>query len=150
MQFYYLTSSVCVLSHFSRVRLSAILWTMACQTPLSMGFSRQEYWSGLPFPSPVHESEKWKWSCSVLSDSEHWSGLPFPPPEGNFLTQGFSLHLLRLLHWQANSLPLSHLGSPLPIIELPLNRITMYVAFGIWLLLFIVVCEIHSSFYVQW
>ena len=30
----------------------AILWTIACQAPLSMGFSRQEYWSGLPFPSP--------------------------------------------------------------------------------------------------
>ena len=29
----------------------ATLWTVACQTPLSMGFSRQEYWSGLPFPS---------------------------------------------------------------------------------------------------
>ena len=33
------------------------------------GFSRQENRSGLPFPSPVHESEKWKWSCSVVSDS---------------------------------------------------------------------------------
>ena len=33
------------------------------------GFSRQEHWSGLPFPSPVHESEKWKWSRSVVSDS---------------------------------------------------------------------------------
>ena len=30
----------------------AIPWTVACQTPLSKGFSRQEYWSGLPFPSP--------------------------------------------------------------------------------------------------
>ena len=30
----------------------ATLWTVACQAPLSMGFSRQEYWSGLPFPSP--------------------------------------------------------------------------------------------------
>ena len=40
------------LSHFSRVRLSVTLWTTACQAPLSMGFSRQEYWSGLPFPSP--------------------------------------------------------------------------------------------------
>ena len=28
------------------------LWTLVCQTPLSMGFSRQEYWHGLPFPSP--------------------------------------------------------------------------------------------------
>ena len=35
----------------SRVRLFATLWTVAYQTPLSMGFSRQEYWSGLPFPS---------------------------------------------------------------------------------------------------
>ena len=36
----------------SRVRLLATLWTVALQAPLSMGFSRQEYWSGLPFPSP--------------------------------------------------------------------------------------------------
>ena len=36
----------------SRVQLFATLWIVAYQTPLSMGFSRQEYWSGLPFPSP--------------------------------------------------------------------------------------------------
>ena len=41
-----------VLSHFSRVRLFAALWTAALQAPLSMGFSRQEYWSGLSFPTP--------------------------------------------------------------------------------------------------
>ena len=41
-----------VLSHFSHVRLFATLWTVARQAPLSMGFSRQEYWSGLLFPSP--------------------------------------------------------------------------------------------------
>ena len=35
----------------------------------SLGFSRQEHWSGLPLPSPVHKSEKWKWSRSVMSDS---------------------------------------------------------------------------------
>ena len=40
-----------------------------CLFILFMGFSRQEYWSGLPFPSPMHESEKWKWSRSVVSDS---------------------------------------------------------------------------------
>ena len=40
---------VCVLSH---VRLFETLWTVSHQAPLSMGFSRQEYWSGLPFPSP--------------------------------------------------------------------------------------------------
>ena len=36
----------------SRVQIFATLWTIAHQAPLSMGFSRQEYWSGLPFPSP--------------------------------------------------------------------------------------------------
>ena len=36
----------------SRVQLFATPWTVAHQAPLSMGFSRQEYWSGLPFPSP--------------------------------------------------------------------------------------------------
>ena len=39
-----------VLSHFSHVRLFAALWTVARQAPLPMGFSRQEDWSGLPFP----------------------------------------------------------------------------------------------------
>ena len=47
-----------LLSRFSRVRLYATPWTAAHQAPLSLGFSRQEYWSGLPFPSPVLESEK--------------------------------------------------------------------------------------------
>ena len=37
---------------FSRVQLFVTPWTVAYQAPLSMGFSRQEYWSGLPFPSP--------------------------------------------------------------------------------------------------
>ena len=48
---------VCMLSHFSRVRLFVTLWTMARQAPPSMGFSRQEYWSGWPFPSPVIKYE---------------------------------------------------------------------------------------------
>ena len=41
-----------MLSRFSHVRLFVIPWTVALQAPLSMGFSRQEYWNGLPFPSP--------------------------------------------------------------------------------------------------
>ena len=45
-------------SRFSRVRLCATPWTAAYQSPLSMGFSRQEYWSGVPLPSPMRESEK--------------------------------------------------------------------------------------------
>ena len=39
------------------------------------GILQEEYWSGLPFPSPMHESEKWKWSCSVLSHSSRPHGL---------------------------------------------------------------------------
>ena len=40
----------CVLTHFSQARLFGTSWTTARQTPLSMGFSRKEYWSGLPCP----------------------------------------------------------------------------------------------------
>ena len=40
-----------------------------------LGFSRQEHWSGLPFPSPMHESEKWKWSPSAGSDPPRPHGL---------------------------------------------------------------------------
>ena len=43
----------CVLSRFSRVRLFVTLRSVALQAPLSMGFCRQEYWSGAPVPSPV-------------------------------------------------------------------------------------------------
>ena len=48
----YVVLCVCMLSHFSRVRLFATLWTAARQAPLSMGFSRQEYWSGVPCTPP--------------------------------------------------------------------------------------------------
>ena len=47
-----------LLSRFSRVRLCVTPQIAAHQAPPSLGFSRQEHWSGLPFPSPMHESEK--------------------------------------------------------------------------------------------
>ena len=59
----------------SHVRLCATPWTAAYQSPPSLGFTRQEHWSGLPFPSPMHENEKWKWSRSVVSDSSRPHGL---------------------------------------------------------------------------
>jgi len=55
-----------LLRRFSRVRLCA---TPEMVAHPSLWFSRQEHWSGLPFPSPMHESEKWKWSRAVVSDS---------------------------------------------------------------------------------
>ena len=64
-----------LLSRFSRVRLCETPETAAHQAPLSLGFSRQEHWNGLPHPSPMHESEKWKWSRSVVSDSSRPHGL---------------------------------------------------------------------------
>ena len=64
-----------LLSHFSRVRLCATPQTAAHQAPPSLGFSRQEHWSGLPFPSPMHESEKWNWSRSVVSNPQQPHGL---------------------------------------------------------------------------
>ena len=59
----------------SHVRLCATPEMAAHQAPPSLGFSRQEHWSGLPFPSPMHKSEKWKWSRSVMSDSSRPHGL---------------------------------------------------------------------------
>ena len=46
-----------LLSHFSRVQLCVTLWMAAHQAPPSVGFSRQEHWSGLPFPSLMQKSE---------------------------------------------------------------------------------------------
>ena len=64
-----------LLSRFSHVWLCVTPETAAHQAPPSLGFFRQEHWSGLPFPSPMHESEKWKWSRSVVSDSSRPHGL---------------------------------------------------------------------------
>ena len=47
-----LNDKLLLLSDFSYVRLLATPWTAAYQAPPSMGFSRQEYWSGVPLPSP--------------------------------------------------------------------------------------------------
>ena len=64
-----------LLSRFGPVRLCATPEMATHQAPPSLGFSRQEHWSGLPFPSLMHESEKWKWSRSVVSDSSRPHGL---------------------------------------------------------------------------
>ena len=76
--FFSLIVLLLLLSRFSHVQLCVTPETAAHQAPPSLGFSRQEHWSGLPFPSPMHESEKWKWSHSVLSDPQwpHYCNLP--------------------------------------------------------------------------
>ena len=64
-----------LLSRFSRVWLCVTPQTPAHQALPSLGLSRREHWSGLPFPSAMHESEKWKWSHSVESVSSQPHGL---------------------------------------------------------------------------
>ena len=64
-----------LLSRFSRARLCVTPETAAHQAPPSLGFSRQEHWSGLPFLPSMHESEKWKWSRPVVSNSSQPHGL---------------------------------------------------------------------------
>ena len=64
-----------LLSRSSRVRLCATPQMAAHQARPSLGFSRQEHCSRLPFPSPMHDSEKSKWSRSVVSNSSLPHGL---------------------------------------------------------------------------
>ena len=76
----------------------------AHQAPPSLRFSRQEHWSGLPFPSPMHESEKWKGSRSVVSDSLRPHGLQstrlLRPWDFPGKSTGVGCHcLLHLYHW---------------------------------------------------
>ena len=73
--FFSAVSTLLLLSRLSCVWLCATPETAAHQAPPSLGFSRQEHWSGLPFPSPMHEGEEWKWSRSVVSDSSRPHGL---------------------------------------------------------------------------
>ena len=72
---------VCMLSHFSCVRLFATLWTVAHQAPLSMGFSRQEYWSGLPCPPPGDLLNPGIKAVSLMSPALQADSLPLAPPE---------------------------------------------------------------------
>ena len=68
---------VCRLSRFSHVWFFVTLWTVACQAPFSMGFSRQECWSGLPFPSPKPPGKLQLYVSSVTIPHPHLQH-PFP------------------------------------------------------------------------
>ena len=82
-----------MLSCFNHVRFFAITWTIACQAPLSMGFSRQEYWSEKLFPSPGDLSNPGTEPMSPLSP--HWQvdPLPLAPPGKPIYTYSFAVHL---------------------------------------------------------
>ena len=95
----------CVLSHISSIRLCATSWTVARQAPLSVEFSRQDYWSG----------------CHSFL-------------QGIFPTQGLNLCLSRLLHWQVGSLPLAPPGKPWSSPKVPRSPTLMAVAWRVFLL----------------
>ena len=67
---------VCILSHFGHVQLFVTPWTVAHQAPLSMGFSRQEYWSGLPRPPPGDLPDRALESASPVSPALQADSLP--------------------------------------------------------------------------
>ena len=72
--------SGCVLSCFSCVQLFVTPWTVAHQAPLSMGFSRQEYWSGLPCPPPGDLPDPGIKPGSFMSPAPGCGFLALPPP----------------------------------------------------------------------
>ena len=83
------TGDICLCAQsLSPVRLFATLWTVACQTPLSMGFSTQEYWSGLPCPSLLRSDLK----CHLLRKT-----FPDFPILSHYSYYKNSQHLLSLL-----------------------------------------------------
>ena len=73
-----------MLSCFSCVQLFATLWTIVCQAPLSVGFSRQEYWSGLPLPSLGDLPDPGIEPVSLMSPALQADSLQSEPP-GNKL-----------------------------------------------------------------
>ena len=97
----YIWLGMLLLSRFSRVRLCATSQMAAHQAPPSLGFSRLKHWSGLPLPSPMHETEKWKWSRSVVSNSSQPHGLQptrlHHPWDFPGKSTGVGCHCL--LHW---------------------------------------------------
>ena len=102
----------------SRVRLFVTPWTVAYQAPQSTEFSRQEYWSGLPFPSPCVSFSHVQifvtpWTVALqaplfmeFSRQEYWSGLPCPSP-GVLPDSGIKSRSPAL---QADSFPFERLG----------------------------------------
>ena len=118
-----------LLSRLSRVQFCVTPQTAAHQAPPSLGFSRQEHWRGLPFLSPMHESEKGKWSRSVVwllatpwtaghqvppsmgfSRQECWSGVPVPSPKTSAIERQMYCYSQFLSKWEGRHTTLVQKG----------------------------------------
>ena len=103
------------------------------KAPPSLEFSRQEHWSGLPFPSPMHENEKWKWSrsvaqsCPTLSDPMDYS-LPGSSVHGIFQA--------RVLEWGAIAFSVNRVT--LLLCDLYLNKKQIYLFYFIFVVVVVV------------
>ena len=95
----YMMPTACMLSHFSHVPLFVTPQTVTYQAPLSMGFSRQEYWSGLPFPPPVDPLDPGIEPVSPVTPTLQTDSLPLEPPGKPLMPSICS----KITHWQGGS-----------------------------------------------
>jgi len=96
----YMTMLLLLLCFFSCVQLFVTLWTVALQAPLSMEFSRQEYWSGLPFPSPGYPPHPGiKPGSPALQTDSLPSQLPQKPIYGTIIVDKPRQHIKKQRHY---------------------------------------------------
>ena len=141
-------SFVCVLCRFSHVWLFATPWTVARQAPLSMGFSRQEYWSGSPDPPPGDLPDSGVKSTSLMS----------PAVAGRFFTTSATWEAWRVPYlvpivWLPWAFPRGHLLSL--IFKIPARgNLTLFssilVTLGFLLFLKLVLCTCYSLWLTLW
>ena len=109
-----------LLSCFSRVRLCAAPWTAAYQAPPSMGFSRQEYWSGLPLPSP----NTTQWDSSKLTEGELLGSLRQNSPKPPGSQQSHAKGVLSGYTWWVSQFSSVQSSQSCPTLCDPMNRST--------------------------
>ena len=102
-------------SHFSHFWLFATAWTVAHQASLSMGFSRQEYWSGLPFPSPGDLPDPGMESESPALQVDSLPSEPLGKPKN---TGGVAYPFSRVSSWPRNWTRVSCIADSLPAEQL--------------------------------
>ena len=103
---------MCVLSH---VQLFTTLWTLALQASLSMGFSRSEYWSGFPFPTPGDLPDPGLGPASPVSLALAGRFFTTVPPVEDICVWGGMWHYLLLTFasshiWRRNLVPCTYLS----------------------------------------
>ena len=92
----YVYISMCITSMLSQVQLFVTLWIVARQAPLSMGFSRQEYWSELPFPSPGNLPNPGIEPMSLVSPALAGGLFITEPPEKSIYTHTYIEKLTKM------------------------------------------------------